>query len=40
MFFHGQTAELHFLMRPGGSTGFAERPKVLVDDLSMMAIQN
>ena len=33
---YGQTAELHFLMRMGGSTGFAESPLTIVDDLALV----
>lgn len=33
---YGQTAELHFLMRLGGSTGFAEGPLTIVDDLALV----
>jgi long-chain acyl-CoA synthetase len=33
---YGQTAELHFLMRLGGSTGFAESPLTIVDDLALV----
>ena len=33
---YGQTAELHFLMSIGGSTGFAESPLTIVDDLAMV----
>ena len=33
---YGQTAELHFLMRLGGSTGFAESPSTIVDDLALV----
>ncbi|MCP4199161.1 MAG: AMP-binding protein [Proteobacteria bacterium] len=33
---YGQTAELHFLMSLGGSTGFAESPQTIVDDLAMV----
>lgn len=33
---YGQTAELHFLMRVGGSTGFAERPQTIVEDLALV----
>ncbi|BBO72060.1 hypothetical protein DSCA_59900 [Desulfosarcina alkanivorans] len=36
MLFSGQTAELHFLMRPGGPAGLAEGPHTLVDDLAMV----
>ena len=32
----GQTAELHFLMSRGASTGFAESPKTIVDDLPLL----
>lgn len=33
---YGQTVELHFLMRLGGSTGFAESPLTIVDDLALV----
>ncbi len=33
---YGQTAELHFLMSIGGSTGFAESPQTIVDDLALV----
>ena len=33
---YGQTAELHLLMRLGGSTGFAESPQTIVDDLALV----
>ena len=33
---YGQTAELHFLMSVGGSTGFAESPQTIVDDLALV----
>jgi long-chain acyl-CoA synthetase len=33
---YGQTAELHFIMRLGGSTGFAESPATIVDDLLLV----
>ena len=33
---YGQTAELHLLMRVGGSTGFAESPQTIVDDLALV----
>ncbi len=33
---YGQTAELHLLMRLGGSTGFAESPLTIVDDLALV----
>ncbi len=33
---YGQTAELHFLMSVGGSTGFAEGPLTIVDDLALV----
>ena len=33
---YGQVVELHFLMRIGGSTGFAESPQTIVDDLALV----
>ena len=33
---YGQTAELHFIMRLGGSTGFAESPQTIIDDLALV----
>lgn len=33
---YGQTAELHLLMRLGGSTGFAESPQTIVDDMALV----
>lgn len=33
---YGQTAELHTLMSVGGSTGFAESPQTIVDDLGLL----
>jgi len=33
---YGQTAELHTVMRFGGSTGFAESPTTIVDDLALV----
>ncbi len=33
---YGQVAELHLMMRLGGSTGFAESPQTIVDDLLLV----
>lgn len=33
---YGQVAELHLLMRIGASTGFAESPQTIVDDLALV----
>ncbi|MBW2533728.1 MAG: long-chain fatty acid--CoA ligase [Deltaproteobacteria bacterium] len=33
---YGQVAELHLLVRIGGSTGFAESPQTIVDDLALV----
>lgn len=36
----GQTAELHLLVHSGGSTGFAESPLTIVDDLALVKPTN